>query len=236
MSDQGAPPTREQSPTACASIGMCASRWTTASRCSPTSTDRRRGRYPAILSATGRTPRASRSRRRYAPQWDKMVEDFPEVAAGSTNKYQNWEVVDPEKWVPDGYACVRVDSRGHGLLAGLSRPVVAARDARLLRVHRVGRARSPGASGKVGLTGHLLLRDEPVAGRRARSRRTSPRSCPWEGCDRLVPRVLATTAGSSPHFGGEVVPDAGLDRPARRRRARAAQPRHRRARGRARRR
>ncbi|MGH9807481.1 MAG: hypothetical protein ACRD9W_09520, partial [Terriglobia bacterium] len=26
--------------------------------------------------------------------------------------YQNWEVVDPEKWVRDGYAIVRVDSRG----------------------------------------------------------------------------------------------------------------------------
>src|SRR5438034_3713167 len=31
----------------------------------------------------------------------------PEVLRGSSNKYQNWELVDPEKWVPDGYACVR---------------------------------------------------------------------------------------------------------------------------------
>src|SRR5919201_847205 len=54
----------------------------------------------------------------YAPQWEKMVEDFPEVAAGSTNKYQNWEVVDPEKWVQDAYACVRVDSRGTGRSPG----------------------------------------------------------------------------------------------------------------------
>jgi uncharacterized protein len=50
----------------------------------------------------------------YAPQWEKMVEDFPDVAAGSTNKYQNWEVVDPEKWVPDGWVCLRIDSRGTG--------------------------------------------------------------------------------------------------------------------------
>ena len=42
----------------------------------------------------------------------------PDVAAGSTNKYQNWEVVDPEKWVPDGYVCVRVDSRGAGRSPG----------------------------------------------------------------------------------------------------------------------
>ena len=50
----------------------------------------------------------------YPSAWQKMVASHPEVAQGSTNKYQNWEVVDPEKWVPHGYACVRVDSRGAG--------------------------------------------------------------------------------------------------------------------------
>jgi hypothetical protein len=40
------------------------------------------------------------------------------VAYGSTNKYQNWEVVDPEKWVLHGYVCVRVDSRGTGRSPG----------------------------------------------------------------------------------------------------------------------
>ena len=44
--------------------------------------------------------------------WDRMVAAFPEVARGSTCKYQVWEVVDPEKWVPDGYACLRIDARG----------------------------------------------------------------------------------------------------------------------------
>ena len=55
----------------------------------------------------------------YPSAWDRMVELHPDVAAGSTNKYQNWEVVDPEKWVPDGYACVRVDSRGCGRSPGV---------------------------------------------------------------------------------------------------------------------
>jgi hypothetical protein len=27
-----------------------------------------------------------------------MAKKHPDVTAGSTNKYQNWEVVDPEKW------------------------------------------------------------------------------------------------------------------------------------------
>jgi predicted acyl esterase len=41
------------------------------------------------------------------------------VPTGSTNKYQCWEVVDPEKWVPDGYVCIRVDSRGAGRSQGV---------------------------------------------------------------------------------------------------------------------
>jgi predicted acyl esterase len=47
-----------------------------------------------------------------------MAREHPDVTAGSTNKYQNWEVVDPEKWVPDSYICVRVDSRGCGRSPG----------------------------------------------------------------------------------------------------------------------
>jgi predicted acyl esterase len=48
-----------------------------------------------------------------------MVTKHPDVAAGSSNLYQSWEVVDPEKWVPEGYACVRVDSRGCGCSPGV---------------------------------------------------------------------------------------------------------------------
>ncbi|MGH6975538.1 MAG: CocE/NonD family hydrolase, partial [Stellaceae bacterium] len=54
----------------------------------------------------------------YKTAWDIMAKNHPDVTAGSSNKYQNWEVVDPEKWVPDGYACVRVDSRGAGRSPG----------------------------------------------------------------------------------------------------------------------
>ena len=54
----------------------------------------------------------------YPSAWERMVAEHPDVAAGSSNLYQNWEVVDPEKWVPHGYACVRVDSRGCGRSPG----------------------------------------------------------------------------------------------------------------------
>ncbi|HVB77764.1 MAG TPA: CocE/NonD family hydrolase [Candidatus Nitrosotalea sp.] len=55
----------------------------------------------------------------YALQWQKMVEDHPEIERGSSNRYQNWETTDPERWVPHGYAVVRVDSRGAGWSPGL---------------------------------------------------------------------------------------------------------------------
>ena len=54
----------------------------------------------------------------YEDQFVRMSEDFPEVPSETTNKYQNWEVVDPEKWVPHDYVCVRVDSRGCGRSPG----------------------------------------------------------------------------------------------------------------------
>jgi hypothetical protein len=55
----------------------------------------------------------------YPLQWQRMIEDHPEILKGSTNKYQNWEVTDPERWVPNGYAVVRVDSRGAGWSPGI---------------------------------------------------------------------------------------------------------------------
>ena len=58
----------------------------------------------------------------YPLQWNKMVEDHPEILRMSSNRYQNWETTDPECWVPDGYAVVRVDSRGAGWSPGLMDP------------------------------------------------------------------------------------------------------------------
>jgi hypothetical protein len=47
-----------------------------------------------------------------------MTSQHPDVETGSSNQYQNWEVVDPKKWVRDGYVVVRVDSRGCGRSPG----------------------------------------------------------------------------------------------------------------------
>ncbi len=78
---------------------------------------KKKKRYPVILTY-GPYAKGLAFQDGYKDQWDRMAEKHPDVVAGSTNKYQSWEVVDPEKWVPDGYACVRVDSRGAGRSPG----------------------------------------------------------------------------------------------------------------------
>src|SRR5258708_23261687 len=75
------------------------------------------GRYPVILSY-GPYAKGLAFQDGYPSAWQRMVEKHPDVPAGSSNKYQAWEVVHPQKWVPDGYACVRVDSRGAGRSPG----------------------------------------------------------------------------------------------------------------------
>src|SRR6267143_1159111 len=75
------------------------------------------GRFPVLLTY-GPYAKGLAFQDGYPDAWETMVREHPDVPAGSTNLYQNWEVVDPEKWVPDGYACVRVDSRGCGRSPG----------------------------------------------------------------------------------------------------------------------
>ena len=75
------------------------------------------GQYPVIM-AYGPYAKGLSFQEGYPSAWGGMVAEFPEVAVGSTNKYQSWEVVDPEKWVRNGYICIRVDSRGCGRTPG----------------------------------------------------------------------------------------------------------------------
>jgi uncharacterized protein len=75
------------------------------------------GRYPVILSY-GPYAKSLAFQDGYPSAWQRMAEQHPDVTAGSSNLYQSWEVVDPEKWVPHDYACVRVDSRGAGCSPG----------------------------------------------------------------------------------------------------------------------
>jgi predicted acyl esterase len=75
------------------------------------------GKYPALLSY-GPYGKGLAFQEGYKTAWEIMARENPDAVSGTSNRYQNWEVADPEKWVPDGYAVVRVDSRGAGRSPG----------------------------------------------------------------------------------------------------------------------
>ena len=79
------------------------------------------GKYP-VLMTHGPYGKWLAFQDAYAPQWGSMTTNFPEILADSSSKYQNWEVVDPERWVPDDYVCIRIDSRGAGRSPGYLDP------------------------------------------------------------------------------------------------------------------
>jgi putative CocE/NonD family hydrolase len=54
----------------------------------------------------------------YASQWNWFINAHPDVLPGSTRSFMTWETVDPETWIPWGYAVIRVDSRGAGRSPG----------------------------------------------------------------------------------------------------------------------
>ncbi|MDR6861412.1 CocE/NonD family hydrolase [Variovorax guangxiensis] len=110
-----------------------------------------KGRYPVILSY-GPYGKGLAFQDGYPAAWEGMVRSNPDVAEGSSGRYQNWETVDPEKWVCDGYVCVRVDSRGAGRSPGLLDPW-SERESRDICEAIAWAAAQPWSSGKVGMNG-----------------------------------------------------------------------------------
>jgi uncharacterized protein len=108
-------------------------------------------RHPVILSY-GPYAKGLSFQEGYKGNWARLIKAAPEVLQGSTNKYQNWELVDPEKWVPDGYACVRVDSRGAGRSPGYL-DVWSAREAQDLYQCVEWAGTQAWSNGKVGING-----------------------------------------------------------------------------------
>ena len=67
-----------------------------------------RGRYPVIINIG-------------CYMKDKVWVPPPDLEE-APNPYMNWEAVNPLWWVPRGYACVRVDTRGSGQSPGQTDP------------------------------------------------------------------------------------------------------------------
>jgi len=76
------------------------------------------GKYPVIMTY-GPYGKNLAVQEGYTSAWDYIMKHHPDIPYGSTNKYQSWEVVDPEKWIPDNYVVIRVDARGAGCSPGV---------------------------------------------------------------------------------------------------------------------
>jgi uncharacterized protein len=136
------------------------------------------GRYP-VIAAYGPYAKGLTFQDGYPDAWHTLVEGHPDVAAGSSNRYQAWEVCDPERWVPDGYVCLRIDARGWGRSPGYIEPY-AERGTRDFHDCIEWAAAQPWSNGKVGLLGisYYAITQWLVAG-------TQPTHLaamiPWEG-------------------------------------------------------
>jgi uncharacterized protein len=92
----------------------------------------------------------------YPIPWALATRDNPGFFERSSNRLQNFEVVDPEIFVPKGYAVVRVDGRGSGRSPGFLDPW-SAREAHDIYEAIEWCAAQPWSNGRVGLSGTSYL-------------------------------------------------------------------------------
>ncbi len=111
--------------------------------------------------------------------WQRLVEAHPAAMAATSNKYQAWELPDPERWVKDGYAIVRVDARGAGRSPGYMDPW-SPRETQDIYECIEWVAAQPWCDGKVGMSGisYYAMNQYQVAALQPPHLRAI---CAWEG-------------------------------------------------------
>src|SRR5258707_794494 len=107
------------------------------------------GQFPVVMTM-GPYAKGLRYQEGYAAQWQWLINAHPEVLDSSTGSYLTWETVDPERWVPAGYAVLRVDSRGAGRSPGYLDPW-SLREIRDSSLVMGGAETQPGSNKKKGL-------------------------------------------------------------------------------------
>ena len=119
----------------------------------------------------------------YKLPWAKLRTLNPDIDRdGSSGKYLRWEKIDPERWVPDGYVVIAIDSRGSGKSPGYLDPF-SPRETQDYYEAIEWAAGQPWSTGKVGLIGisYLSIKQWQVA---ALQPPHLAAICPWEGgCD-----------------------------------------------------
>jgi predicted acyl esterase len=138
------------------------------------------GRYPIVMSM-GVYGKDVHFRDAFGAQWKRLLEIYPGlVENGSSGRFLRWELPDPERWVPDGFVVVSVDSRGSGKSPGYLDPYspVETRDY-AEAIEWAGTQHW--SNGKVGLLGvsYLASKQWQVA---ALQPKHLAAIAPWEGC------------------------------------------------------
>jgi len=139
----------------------------------------REGTFPPIIAFTpyGKDSDVAVDFKRY---WDFVLRDHPDVVLGeSSGKYLTWEVPDPERWIPKGYAIVVVDSRGTGKSPGYYELMSALQTRDVYDVIEWAGVQ-PWSNGKVGMLGvsYLAIKQWQVA---ALQPPHPAAMIPWEG-------------------------------------------------------
>ena len=137
------------------------------------------GRFPVVM-AQGVYGKDVHFEDAFKMQWDQLISVYPELCSnGSTGRYLRWETADPERWVPDGFVIIHVDSRGAGKSPGYLDPrspreIVDYYDA------IEWASAQPWSNGKVGLLGisYYAVTQWRVATLRPPHLAAI---CPWEG-------------------------------------------------------
>jgi uncharacterized protein len=139
----------------------------------------RAGKFPPIIAFTpyGKDSDVAVDFKRY---WDFVLRDHPDVVQGeSSGKYLTWEVPDPERWIPAGYAIVVVDARGTGKSPGYYELMSALQTRDVYDVVEWAGVQ-PWSNGKVGMLGvsYLAIKQWQVA---ALQPPHLAAMIPWEG-------------------------------------------------------
>lgn len=80
------------------------------------------GRFPVVM-AQGVYGKDLHFEDGFKMQWEQLLSVYPDLCRnGSTGRYLRWETADPERWVPDDFVIIQIDSRGCGKSPGYLDP------------------------------------------------------------------------------------------------------------------
>ena len=137
------------------------------------------GRFPVVMShgIYGKDVHFSLA---FKPQWENLLKLYPDLCRnGSTGRFLRWEVADPERWIPDDYIIVVVDTRGSGKSPGYMDPRQPRENQDYYELIEWAGIQ-PWSNGKVGLLGisYLAMNQWKAA---ALQPPHLAAICPWEG-------------------------------------------------------